>query len=171
VKFIVVDIDGTIADTTTRGNYANSQFKKDSEIWWDALMDPSLVYLDKPILFSGMVLRIYYDRGYEIIYLTGRPDYMREETRKWLENNNFPDGRLFMTPSLYISSHSDIVSNFKGAAVRKLNRMGNIRHVFDDNGINLMKIAAERIPDLELHLVQENSEDWWKKYLYTKMSE
>lgn len=32
--------------------------------------------------------------GYRIVYLTGRPDWLREETRNWLSGHGFPSGIL-----------------------------------------------------------------------------
>lgn len=178
MKFVIVDIDGTISINTIRENYANSQFKKYSEVWWDAFMDPSMIHTDVPILYSILVLQEYYNRGYEIIYMTGRVNHLRDATREWLETKrkmgkdieiSFPDGRLIMTPNIYISSSRERVAVFKRAAVRKLKGMGPVDYVFDDSGENLIEIGKERIPNINLNLVQTDSEMWWKNYLYTKM--
>jgi len=176
MKFVIVDIDGTIANNTIRENCANSQFKKESEDWWRAFTNPAMIKTDVPILYSILVLQEYNKRGYEIIYLTGRDDSLRQATSEWLETIRimgkdteikFPEGRLIMTPSIYVSSDGMRVATFKQAVVRKFKQMGSVDYVFDDDGINLREIGKEKIPNLEL--VQTNSEMWWKNYLYTKM--
>ena len=74
---IVCDIDGTISDCRHRQHLAVGRD-------WDAFH--SLADLDPPIGAVVWFLEEMRTTGHTIIFLTGRPEYLRTLTLKWLES-------------------------------------------------------------------------------------
>lgn len=77
VPAIIVDIDGTIASHPQRGHH-----------------DYDAVSTDEPIQNVIDLVRLLADR-YEIVYVSGRPDRCREDTRNWLVNHGLPFPEFF----------------------------------------------------------------------------
>lgn len=78
---IICDLDGTLADFTTKGHrgpYDASRCAEDDVV--------------RPVL---MLLNLYDPTG-TIIYLSGRENKYREQTLQFLTQNNCPKGSLFM---------------------------------------------------------------------------
>lgn len=90
-KAIIVDIDGTLADCEHRRHFVEKK-PKDYESFFDAAgLDPL-----KPM--AAKVVNSLYYLGYEIIYVTGRPERLRAVTRQWLQLHKLPIGKLSMRP-------------------------------------------------------------------------
>ena len=81
--FVLCDIDGTVADGTHRLHFLSGE-KKD----WKAYFE--LMAGDRPRIEVIEQLRPYVENGHELIFVSARPDTYREETEKWLEENNVP---------------------------------------------------------------------------------
>ena len=92
-NYIIVDIDGTIADATHRLHYIHDQGpgKKD----WNAFFNecvhdtPHQDVIDLVRLCSVA-------HNHEVLYVSGRSDQVRLETRAWLVRHGLPFGRLHM---------------------------------------------------------------------------
>lgn len=93
MRVYIVDIDGTLADIDHRLHFVQGEPKK-----WDEFFEACNG--DKPIRDVIHVVRAIaaYDRGEEteIIYLTGRPESVRDKTTIWLMTYGLPNGRLIM---------------------------------------------------------------------------
>lgn len=77
-KFIVVDIDGTIADISHRVHYVQSKPKD-----WNSFYSVKEMSSDKPIHnIIDMVKSLY--NFYPIIFCTGRPERTREVTEHFI---------------------------------------------------------------------------------------
>lgn len=87
---IICDIDGTIADITHRMRFWREQPRNYPAFY-------QTVELDKPIQNTIEVVNVL-SSAYHIIYLTGRHEGIRQRTKKWLSDNNLPDGKLIMKP-------------------------------------------------------------------------
>ena len=80
---VIFDIDGTLADNYWRSPYDLSECDKDPVI--------------QPI---KDLLMMFYDSGKTIILVSGRESGLaRDNTEKWLKNNNIPYNFLFMRPT------------------------------------------------------------------------
>lgn len=90
---VIFDIDGTLADLSHRVHLLDAKPKD-----WETFN--SLAHKDKVIAELREVACSLANNGNTIIYLTGREDTpaFRAATTVWLENNNFPDGALYMRP-------------------------------------------------------------------------
>ncbi len=76
-KTVVFDIDGTL----TEG---------DSELFKNLLLGAEPTMYDS----ANDVAWAYADRGYQVIYITGRPVYLDGRSRQWLASQDFPRGPL-----------------------------------------------------------------------------
>jgi hypothetical protein len=85
---VVVDIDGTLANTQHRKHFVESRPKD----WaaWNANMAHDTVHEDIRQLVTELGLRR------EVILCSGRGEEHREVTEKWLNDNQIPWDRLFM---------------------------------------------------------------------------
>jgi hypothetical protein len=89
VKLALVDIDGVVADDEHR-----VQFALDKN--WPEYFKPETVAKDVPFDIAKTLIRLLLEDGYTISYLTGRREDLRQVTEDWLEDNDFPDGRVVM---------------------------------------------------------------------------
>lgn len=79
--FVICDIDGTISDTKHRLHYVKDVEKKDwkgffSEMSEDSLREDTFIKI-----------RDFCTEGYEIIFVTARPEDYRKETEEWLQKH------------------------------------------------------------------------------------
>ena len=81
VKYVVVDLDGTVADCTHRLHFINGE-TKDWKGFFEACKD------DKPIASMIDMVRALNERYYNVIFLTGRSELARNVTQEWLQANN-----------------------------------------------------------------------------------
>ncbi len=75
---VLFDVDGTLT-------------VDDGELFEDLLGGKTAEAFDG----AARVARTWAEKGYLIIYVTGRPYPLRDHTRRWLEANQFPYGPLF----------------------------------------------------------------------------
>lgn len=85
---VVVDIDGTLANTQHRKHFVESRPKN----WaaWNAGMSADTCHEDIRQLVTELSLRR------EVIICTGREDTYRDVTEKWLTDNQIPFDKVFM---------------------------------------------------------------------------
>ena len=76
VKYVVVDLDGTVADCTHRLHFINGE-TKDWKGFYEACKD------DKPIMSMIDMVRALNERYYYVIFLTGRSELARNVTQDW----------------------------------------------------------------------------------------
>lgn len=76
---VVFDIDGTLAKHVSRSPY-----------------DYSRVLTDEPHDHIVRLLKMYWEEGYEILIVSGRPDSCAEDTFLWLKGCGIPFSEVFM---------------------------------------------------------------------------
>ncbi len=81
-KWIICDLDGTLADISHRLCFVKTN-PKDWKSFFDAIPQ------DKVIVENKKILSDFIDEGYPIIFVSGRPDSHRKETKDWIENEVF----------------------------------------------------------------------------------
>ncbi len=86
--FVVLDIDGVLADVTHRLPYLTRRPKD-----WDSFFAAASA---DPLLTAGAELARRVATTHRIVYLTGRPERIREVTAHWLREKELPDGELLM---------------------------------------------------------------------------
>jgi phosphatidate phosphatase PAH1 len=112
-KVVVFDIDGTL---TTR----------DKEITKEYLAE--LVNIDyDPAMYEGAVevVKAWADNGYTIAYVTGRPDWLRKFSEKWLKAKGFPPGVLHLAETMHqVLPTSGGVAKYKADYLKSLQERG-----------------------------------------------
>lgn len=85
---VVFDIDGVLADVRHRLHHISKRPKD-----WPAFF--AAAHRDSP-LAEGVALARQLADARPVLYLTGRPEWIREATQDWLERHGLPTGRLLM---------------------------------------------------------------------------
>ncbi|MFJ8105963.1 hypothetical protein [Streptomyces sp. NPDC096132] len=84
----VFDLDNTLADTAHRQRFLERRPRD-----WDAFF--AAAPQDPPIP-QGVALVLESAEACEIVYLTGRPERCRRDTKEWLAAQGLPEGRIHM---------------------------------------------------------------------------
>jgi hypothetical protein len=85
----VFDIDGVVADVRHRLHHLRGRKR------WPAVFRDAA---DDPVLPEGAALVADLAREHEIVWLTGRPEWLRATTVDWLTGNGLPADELHMRP-------------------------------------------------------------------------
>jgi hypothetical protein len=115
----VFDIDGVVADVRHRLHHL------DPPRSWRGFFGAA--HAD-PLLAPGARLVAEMGADHEIVWLTGRPEWLREVTKQWLAAHGLPDGELHLRP---LHDHRP-ARLFKLAALRSLAPRGIAAFVDDD---------------------------------------
>jgi beta-phosphoglucomutase-like phosphatase (HAD superfamily) len=94
-KAVVWDLDGTLSDDKARAHFVEVEQgrSRDWKSYFDAIDE------DPPIAASMEILRALHAQGIRIVFLTGRPEYTRPKTERWLHANGLTDyDHLLMRP-------------------------------------------------------------------------
>lgn len=86
------DIDGVLADVRHRLHFLSSRPKDWHGFFAAAVHDPVLE-AGREALDEAM------SSGSRIVYVTGRPNRCRRDTRDWLRRHGFPEADLHMRPN------------------------------------------------------------------------
>ena len=94
-KWVIFDLDGTLADIEIRRKMAiNSKGKMD----WDIFFAPALVAEDDPNIPVIMMAQALAEIGYQIAIFSGRSERTRNTTKSWLTKHKVPWSILKMRP-------------------------------------------------------------------------
>jgi len=86
----VIDIDGVVADVRHRLHLIEGGSRRWDEFFRRAADDPPLP--------AGVNLVRELAADHDVVWLTGRPERIRDDTVRWLEEHGLPHGRLLMRP-------------------------------------------------------------------------
>lgn len=86
--YAVLDIDATLSDTSKRIHFIERAPKD-----WDSFFAHGK---DDAVLEEGLAVATTLAADHVIVYLTGRPERIRRDTERWLKDNGFPDGKVYM---------------------------------------------------------------------------
>tara|TARA_B100000131_G_scaffold208169_1_gene200257 strand:+ start:194 stop:649 length:456 start_codon:yes stop_codon:yes gene_type:complete len=126
-KTVIFDLDGTLALIDVRKNMS---LKKNGRIDWKVFHKPEHIVFDKPNEPVIQCANMYYDWGYNVVILSGRPDTTEKETRKWLQDYMVPWHKLIMRPHKTRGFTSDEV--LKEELLKKHLDINDIFCIFDD---------------------------------------
>jgi phosphoglycolate phosphatase-like HAD superfamily hydrolase len=90
VTLAVFDIDGVVADVRHRLHHL------DGRRAWNAFFHAAA---DDPLLAEGAALVADLARAHDIVWLTGRPEWLRDTTAEWLAEHRLPAGELYLRPN------------------------------------------------------------------------
>lgn len=95
-RAVIWDLDGTLSDDRARAHFVEVEAGRARD--WTSYFDA--IDTDPPIAASMEVLRALRAAGHALVFLTGRPDYTRPKTQRWLEANGLGEyDRLVMRPA------------------------------------------------------------------------
>ncbi|GGN39566.1 phosphatase domain-containing protein [Streptomyces fuscichromogenes] len=126
----VFDIDNTLADTAHRQRFLERRPRD-----WDAFF--AAAPHDPPIA-EGIALAVATGEECEIVYLTGRPERCRRDTRDWLAAHGLPEGQVHMRRN----ADRRPARHTKLEILRRLAERREVRVLVDDD--ELVCDAAER---------------------------
>jgi hypothetical protein len=92
---VVVDLDGTVYDVSTRLESAKKTAKYGTVKFWDTFMDAGKVETDRPIPGVKNVLRSL-EKDASIIYLSGRRESLLGATQSILRRDGMPRGEALI---------------------------------------------------------------------------
>ncbi len=84
----VIDVDGVVADVRHRVGHLERRPRD-----WDAFFAAAA---DDPPLPAGITRVLALAADHDIVWLTGRPEHLRETTLAWFARHELPSGRLIM---------------------------------------------------------------------------
>jgi phosphoglycolate phosphatase-like HAD superfamily hydrolase len=119
------DLDGTLADDRARAHFVEVEAgrARDWASYFDAIDE------DPPIAASMEVLRALRGAGMRLVFLTGRPEYTRPKTERWLRANGLGEyDRLLMRPE----GETRPAGHFKAEVVERLRREYELVCAFED---------------------------------------
>jgi hypothetical protein len=117
----VFDIDGVLADVRHRLHYLEQRPRN----WVDFFG----TLLDDPPLGDGVTLAGQLAEDHDVAYFTGRPEWTRAATERWLRRHELPAGEVFMRSS-FDRRPARLV---KPALLRQLARNRQVALVVDDD--------------------------------------
>lgn len=148
----VFDIDGVVADVRHRLRHLERRPKDWTRFFAAAGADP--------VLADGVALARRYAAGHVLVWLTGRPEHLRELTTDWLRAAGLPAQLLFMRPA----GDRRPARDFKARQLARLARESPIEVVVDDDpevvgrlrGLGYQVRLADWVPHPStLHAAQE----------------
>jgi phosphoglycolate phosphatase-like HAD superfamily hydrolase len=124
-RAVIWDLDGTLSDDRARAHFVEVEQGRTRD--WKSYFDA--IGSDPPIAASMEVLRALHAAGNRVVFLTGRPEYTRRTTERWLKANGLTEyDRLLMRPAGDLRRSGD----FKVGEVAKLRREYEIVCAFED---------------------------------------
>lgn len=117
----VFDLDGVLADVTHRRHFIEG--RRNWPAFFAAACD------DGPLATGLDLARAAHDKGLELVYLSGRPEHLREVTVEWLRQHGAPDGQLLLRPDRDRSP----ATGLKLRLLRRLSRRTRVVFFVDDD--------------------------------------
>jgi hypothetical protein len=125
----VFDIDGVVADVRHRLHYLERRRS------WSGFFNAAG---HDGLLPEGAQLVADLAREHEIVWLTGRPEWLRGTTEDWLVRHGLPDGEVHLRP------HGDYrpAAQYKLSTLRRLAPRGIAAVIDDDDEVIQVALAA-----------------------------
>lgn len=127
----VIDIDGVVADVRHRVKYLEARPKD-----WDGFFGAAA---DDPPLAEGLARVAALATECEIVWLTGRPEWLRAVTQDWLARHGLPVTRLLMRGN----QDRRPARHVKLAELRRLGSRREVRLVIDDDVAVVTALAED----------------------------
>ena len=95
MKWIIFDLDGTLADIEDRRQLCT---KENGKMDWNKFFDPENIKLDKPNIPVIMMAQALDAIGYKIAIFSGRSASTSKATQSWVEKHEVPFSLLKLRP-------------------------------------------------------------------------
>lgn len=155
-RLACIDLDGVVSDSTARfakAEEAKQQYietmsndlyqasmRDATSLFWQTAFSPDLVPLDVLIDGTWGYIKQIEQNGYEVVFLTSRPETMQEATVTWLNLYDLDTYTLVMKPA---SKQFTKTTVWKSDEIQRLakERNAEIVLVVDDEHVNLAEIS------------------------------
>lgn len=140
---LILDIDGTIGDLSHREHIIDG-IEEPTPDQWDEFLSPELVAKDVPLDIAAKHYKEATSNFDKVIFLTSRPEYLRETTRKWLKKYfgaNPNEDELFMRPDGDVRSSDAIKKETLEGPISDL--YGNLAWVLVDDDPDNISVFNE----------------------------
>jgi beta-phosphoglucomutase-like phosphatase (HAD superfamily) len=145
--YAVVDIDGVVADVRHRLSFLDRRPKD-----WDGFFDAAV---DDPVLPEGAaVVGELAARGLTLVWVTGRPERCRPDTRRWLDRHHLPAGDLYMRGD----RDRRPARQTKLETIRRLAREAPVAVVVDDDDAVVRTLRESGFEVLHARWMEEGGE-------------
>ena len=125
LRAVIWDLDGTLADDRARAHFVEVEQGRTRD--WNSYFDA--VDEDAPIAASMELLHALRAFGIRIIYLTGRPEFTRPKTERWLKANGLDEFDLLVMRPGGERRHA---GEFKVDEIRRLRERYEVVCAFED---------------------------------------
>ena len=142
-KLALIDIDGVLADERHRTPFAEQKE-------WNRYFAPEMVIADGVWREGRALVNSLVAEGWEIAYLTGRREEIRNVTEQWLDSHQFPWGRLVMRP-LPNGSGKVPLPQFKANVMKTLPPLWDEVVLYDDDPAVIALVQKELGKDKAVH--------------------
>lgn len=138
-RAVLWDLDGTLSDDRARAHFVEVEQgrKRDWKSYFDAIDE------DPPIAASMVLLQALRKSGVRVIFLTGRPEFTRAKTERWLEANGLEDYDLLVMRPGGERRHA---GEFKVDEIRRLREDYEIVCAFEDRIDVAEHLRREGVP-------------------------
>ena len=124
-RAVIWDLDGTLSDDRARAHFVEVEEGRQRD--WESYFDA--IDADPPIAASMALLQALRAVGIRIVYLTGRPEFTRPKTERWLKANGLDEYDLLVMRPANERRHA---GRFKVDEVRRLRERYEIVCAFED---------------------------------------
>jgi predicted secreted acid phosphatase len=124
-RAVVWDLDGTLADDRARAHFVEVERGRERD--WKSYFDA--IDTDPPIAASMEILHALRAYGVRIVFLTGRPDFTRAKTERWLQANGLTGYDLLLMRPEGETRHA---GSFKVDEIAKLRDRYELVCAFED---------------------------------------
>jgi phosphoglycolate phosphatase-like HAD superfamily hydrolase len=122
----VFDVDGVVADVRHRLHHiARRRGDRRPKDWRRFFAAAG----GDPALAAGVSLAREYARDHRLVWLTGRPEYLRPVTERWLARHDLPAAELLMRPA----EDWRPAREYKASQLVRLAETGEVAVVVDDD--------------------------------------
>lgn len=139
----VIDIDGVLADVRHRLRHLQ-RWPEDWQAFFAAAGDD-------PPLAEGLAVARRLAEDHEVVYLSGRPEWLRPTTTAWLREHGFPAGRVL----LRARHDRRPARRVKVEALRRLAAAREVAVHVDDDAAVVAAVRAAGFPVLEADWARE----------------
>ena len=125
MKWIIFDLDGTLADIEDRRQLCT---KENGKMDWNKFFDPENIKLDKPNQPVIKTAQVFAEAGYQIAIFSGRSAKTKNTTKSWLTKHKVPWSILKMRPERNFRPDEQLKLEW----LNDMDWKDNVECVFDD---------------------------------------
>ena len=125
MKWIIFDLDGTLADIEDRRQLCT---KENGKMDWNKFFDPKNIKLDKPNMPVIMMAQALTAFGYKIAIFSGRSARTEDATKDWLHKQDIKFDILKMRPERNFRPDEQLKLEW----LNNMDWKDNVEAVFDD---------------------------------------